>query len=160
MGVSGMLGFLSILGFALVIPGLVWLYAYLKTRPPGQFRRKFAMAVVPFFWLLAFAALFAHQDPRCEEVHSDGSVVSFDPTGSGMSTGWIWDIDTSTYSGSQGFSGDIVSGGCTSDVVVLWETIVGLALLGCAIGLGWTVAAELGSSAGGPTPASEETVLG
>ncbi len=146
LGIAGLLGLLSVLGFLLIIPGLIWLWAYLKLAPSGRYPRKFAMAAVPLLWVGAVAGLFVHIDPLCEQLLADGSVVRIDPAGRGFKTGWAWDIDTSTFSGSGSGSDMVVSESCTSDIVVPWEMAASVILSATAVGVAWLLAGVGASS--------------
>jgi hypothetical protein len=133
-GMIGLLGiYLSILGFPLVLLGLIWLWVYLKVNLPGRWLNKSAMTVVPLLWLAATAALWVHVDPACEQRLADGTVINIDPGTRGHQSGWAWDVGSS-YSGSSGpISGDVVSESCTSNTVVLWETLSAILLATSAV---------------------------
>jgi hypothetical protein len=140
LGLAGMLGVLSIFGIPLAILGLIWLWAYVRLGGPGQYGRKFGMVVVPLLWVAGLVTLFVHQDPRCEQVLADGTVQSVDPYVRGMESGWIWELDTSSFAGGSVAEADVQSEACVSDVVTPVEMVVALAFAGLAVGYAWSLA--------------------
>ena len=137
LGLAGALGLLSVFGFPLVILGLIWFWAYLKVAPPGHFLRKVGMVLVPLLWLGAFIALFIHLDPYCEQGLSDGTVQQVDPVVRGFESGWAWEVDTSTFSGSGIVSAEVEFEACSSDIVVPWEAGVSILLSTASVGVAW-----------------------
>lgn len=140
LGIAGMLGVFSIFGVPLAILGLIWIWAYLRVSVGGQFARKFGMIVVPILWLGAVVTLFAHLDPRCEQTLVDGTVQAADPLVRGMETGWVWEIDTSNFSGGSTAEANVESEVCSSDVVTPIEMVVALAFSALAVGYAWSLA--------------------
>ena len=137
LGLAGALGLLSVFGFPLVILGLIWFLAYLKVAPSGHFLRKVGMVLVPLLWLGALIALFIHLDPYCEQGLSDGTVQQVDPVVRGFESGWAWEIDTSTFSGSGIVSAEVEFEACSSDIVVPWEAAVSILLSTASVGVAW-----------------------
>lgn len=151
LGLAGMLGVLSIFGIPLTILGLIWLWAYVRLGVPGQYGRKFGMVAVPLLWVAALVTLFVHQDPHCEQVLADGTVQSVDPYVRGMESGWIWQLDTGSFSGGSVAEANVDSEACVSDVVTPVEMFVALAFSSLAVGYAWSLAsppAHAGSAAG------------
>lgn len=140
IGLLGLFGIGSVLGLPLVILGLIWLWAYLKTAPPGRWLRKTSMILVPLLWLGATLALWVHVDPACEQRLTDGTVVEVDPATRGFASGWTWELGSS-FSGSSGpISQDVVSEVCTSNVLVAWEALSAIALGGLTVFVGSNLA--------------------
>lgn len=137
LGLAGALGLLSIFGLPLVILGLIWFWAYLKVAPRDHFLRKFGMVLVPLLWLGAFVALFIHLDPQCEQRLSDGTVQQVDPVIRGFESGWAWEVDTSTFSGSGIVSADVAFEACASDTVVPWEAALSMLLSTASVAVAW-----------------------
>ncbi len=120
---------LSLLGFIMLIPALLWIKAFSRWPRPVQTRwREIVLwpAVVTAA-ACAFFVLFAHQDPRCTRTFPDGTVETSVAAGAG----WVWQ-GASGSAISSSYSGDsVLSEECTSDIVTWWEA---LASLGVAAG--------------------------
>lgn len=140
IGLLSLAGMGSVLGLPLVILGLIWLWAYLKTAPPDRWLRKASMVLVPLFWLGATFALWVHLDPACEQRLRDGTVVDVDPATRGLASGWTWEVGSS-FSGSSGpIAQDVVSEACTSNTLVAWEALSAVALCGLTVVVGFNLA--------------------
>jgi hypothetical protein len=133
IGLLGLFGVLSILGFPLVLLGLFWLWAYLKLGSPGSWVSKTAMILAPLLWLGASAALWIHVDPACEQRLQDGTFIEVDPATRGFESGWAWEMSSSFSSSSGPISGDVVYDVCDSNVVVLWEATSAILLCAGAV---------------------------
>jgi hypothetical protein len=139
IGLLGLFGMGSVLGLPLVILGVIWLWAYLKTAPPDRWLRKASMILVPLLWLGATFALWVHLDPGCEQRLRDGTIVEVDPATRGFESGWTWEVGSS-FSGSSGtISEGVVSEACTSNTLVVWEALAAIALCGLTVLVGFNL---------------------
>ncbi|HHC07739.1 MAG TPA: hypothetical protein ENK55_03375 [Actinobacteria bacterium] len=127
---------LSLLGPAMVLLGVVWLWTLLGHRPRRPLRTIAAALVAWTLGVASFLALFVHLDPRCVEYYADGTMAMV-PTD--MTTGWVWEApqtETSTMGGSP----QVVEAFCSSDVVTWVEAGVSSALVAAAFGGAWLIA--------------------
>jgi len=128
---------MSIYGLPMVVIGLIWLWVHQKvvgSAPSGASR---ALVVGVVLWLAAPTVMNLHQDPVCEQTLRDGTVQEVDPATRGYSTGWVWDVDSSSFSGSGTAAGDIVSESCSSDSFVWWENAGLVAIAVASVYLSW-----------------------
>lgn len=139
-GLLGLFGMGSVLGLPLVILGLIWLWAYLKTAPPDRWLRKASMILVPLLWLGATFALWVHLDPVCEQRLSDGTVVEVDAATRGFESGWTWGVGSSFSRSSGPISQGVVSETCTSNTLVAWEALAAIVLCGLTLLVGFNLA--------------------
>jgi hypothetical protein len=145
--ITGIYG-LSIFGYGFVVLGVIWLWAYLQLAPPGRWVRKLAMVVVPVLWLAAFATLWVHLDPACEQRLRDGTVIQIDPASRGLQAGWVWEIPSSFSSSSGLISGDVVFETCTSNTEVWWETVTAILVAVSSVAVGLLLARPTADGSG------------
>lgn len=138
-GFLGLFYVLSIWGWGLALLAVFWVVAYMQTAPEGQWLRKFGMVLVPLLFWAGTMMLWIHLDPACEQRLSDGSVIELDPAQHGLESGWVWEVDTTSFSSSGTISGDVVYEACASDTHVLWESVAATALGGGAVVVAWVL---------------------
>jgi hypothetical protein len=141
-GFLGLFYVLSIWGWGLALLALFWGGAYLRVAPKGRWVRKLGMVLVPLVFWAGTALLWIHVDPACEQRLSDGTVIRIDPATRELESGWVWEVDTTSFSSSGTLSGDVVYEACASDIRVLWESSAAALLGALAVLVGWVLADE------------------
>jgi len=128
---------MSIYGLPMVLIGLVWLWVHHQVsgyEPSGAIG---ALVVGVALWLAVPAVMTLHQDPFCVQTLRDGTVERIDPATHGYPTGWVWEADSYSFSGSGIAAGDIVAESCVSNNVVGWETAAAIALAAASVFFSW-----------------------
>lgn len=138
-GFLGLFYVLSIWGWGLSLLALFWVVAYLKIAPDGLWLRKTGMVLVPLLFWVGTLMLWIHLDPVCEQRLRDGPVTELDPATRGFESGWVWEVDTTSFGSSGTVTGDVVYQACASDTRVLWESLAATLLAAGAVAVGWTL---------------------
>jgi hypothetical protein len=146
-GFLGLFSVLSIWGWGLALLSVFWVVAYLQSVSNGLWLRKMGMVLVFLLFWVGTAILWAHLDPACEQRLGDGTVREIDPATRGFTSGWVWEVDTSSFHSSGTSSGDVVYEICSSDTRVLWESTAIALLATGAVLVGWALADPKGQAA-------------
>ena len=132
---------LSLFGLVLAVLGIVWIIVFASNSTDTPTGRALKMLIPLILLGCSGFALLAHVDPVCERHFEDGSTERFDPSESGMQSGWVWDTDTSAVSGSGSSQPGETLSECASDRVVWPEALVSVAFAAACIGVAWRLAA-------------------
>jgi hypothetical protein len=119
---------MSLFGFPMLLIGLTWLWVHHQVSGSERSGAATALLVAVALWFAATTVMFIHLDPTCVQKLRDGTFREVDPSSRGFTTGWVWAMDSTSFSASGVVAGEVVFEACTSNTEVLWESGASIAL--------------------------------